>query len=120
MVRHFIKIVAAAVALVEVTTTFKIKEECNQTCLEVSMEADVEVLCFKTTTLAMVKEDKISKVIKIRTIIRLLNANSLKVAETVLTEISVPSPMDLLSCRLDPLKCHMETMVNRKWIGSQV
>jgi len=119
MVRPFTKIVAAvAAAMVEVTTTSRIKEECNQICQVVLMEEDVEAPCFKATTITTLTE--ISKATIKRTITRQSNVNSLKAVEIVHMEISVPLPMDLVSCKLGLLKCPMETMDNKKWKGLPV
>lgn len=93
-------VVAATLAAEVIITSKAILEACSKTCRVVTMvAAAVVVECIKEEEAINSKVDRTSKATsRIRTTItRQSNANSLKAAEIVLTEINVLLPMDLLS-----------------------
>ena len=89
-------VVVATLVKEAITTSKAIQEVCSLTCRGVTMAAVEAVGCTKGEDSIKPKVDRISRVTsKTRiTITRQLNANSLRVVEIVLTEISVLSPTD--------------------------
>ena len=89
-------VVVATMAKEAATSGKEIQEVCSLTCRVVTMVAVEAAECTKEEDSIKPKVDRISRVTsKTRTTItRQLNANSLRAAETVLTEINVLLPTD--------------------------